>query len=263
LIANAVVTFGRSSIKNWRDAVLAGGAATFLFFRGSPILAIVASAAVSVALYRGASLLMRSTGASQSTGQRAVRQVVLSVLLGGAAFAVLFLADRRLFDLATVMVRVDLVAFGGGFASVPVMLHQVVEVHNWLDSKTFMDGIALGQVTPGPIVITATFVGYLVAGLLGAAVGTLAIFSPSFLMVLITVPYLDRLQHSIRFRRVLRGILASFVGLLLSVTLQFGMAASWTARSFLIAMAAFVALWLKVDILWVVLAGAVLSAFVL
>jgi chromate transporter len=161
------------------------------------------------------------------------------------------------------MAKVDLVAFGGGFASVPVMLHQGVDGHHWMDSQTFMDGIALGQVTPGPIVITATFVGYLIAGLLGAFVGTVAIFSPSFLMVLITVPYLDRLQHSLLFRRALRGILASFVGLLVSVTLQFGIAASWTGRSFLIAAAAFVALWLKVDILWVVLGGAGLSVLLL
>jgi chromate transporter len=161
------------------------------------------------------------------------------------------------------MVKVDLFAFGGGFASVPVMLHQVVDVRNWMDSKTFMDGIALGQVTPGPIVITATFVGYQIAGLLGAVVGTLAIFSPSFLMVLITVPYFDRLQHALLFRRALRGILASFVGLLLAVAVQFGIAASWTGRSVLMALAAFVALWFKIDILWVVLAGAGVSIFVL
>jgi chromate transporter len=263
LIANAVVTFGRSSIKNWRDSVLASSAAAFLFFRGSPILAIVASAAVGALLYRGVDLPIRPTAASASTRPQTVRLVVLAVLLGGVAFAALFLGNRRLFDLATVMAKVDLFAFGGGFASVPVMLHQVVDVHHWMDSQTFMDGIALGQVTPGPIVITATFVGYLIAGLLGAFVGTVAIFSPSFLMVLITVPYLDRLQHSLLFRRALRGILASFVGLLVSVTLQFGIAASWTGRSFLIAAAAFVALWLKVDILWVVLAGAGLSVLLL
>jgi len=263
LMANAVVTFGRSSIKSWRDGVLACGAATFLFFRGSPILAIVASAAVSTLLYRGANLPTRPAAAGQSSGRRTVRLVLLAVLAGGAVLAALFVANRRLFDLATVMVRVDLFAFGGGFASVPVMLHQVVDVRNWMDSKTFMDGIALGQVTPGPIVITATFVGYQIAGLLGAVVGTVAIFSPSFLMVLITVPYFDRLQQAFLFRRALRGVLASFAGLLLSVTVQFAIAASWTRPSIVLATAAFVALRFKVDILWVVLAGAGVSIFVL
>lgn len=264
LMANAVVTFGRSSIKNWRDALLACGAGVFLFFRGSPILAIAASAAVGALLYRVANLPIRpGDAAGQPSGRRTMRLVLAAVLGGGAALAILFVASRPLFSLATVMVKVDLFAFGGGFASVPVMLHQVVDVRHWMNSRTFMEGIALGQVTPGPIVITATFVGYQIAGLPGAVVGTVAIFSPSFLMVLITVPYLDRLQRWLMFRQALRGVLATFVGLLLSVTLQFAMAASWTSRSIPLALAAFVALRLKIDILWVVLAGAGLSIFIL
>jgi chromate transporter len=143
------------------------------------------------------------------------------------------------------------------------MLHQVVDVRHWMDSKTFMDGIALGQVTPGPIVITATFVGYQIAGMPGAFIGTVAVFSPSFLMVLITVPYFDRLQRSLLFRRALRGILASFVGLLLAVAAQFAMAISWTFPSVFLAIGAFVALWFKLDILWVVLVGAGVSIFIL
>jgi chromate transporter len=257
LIANAVVTFSRSSLKNWRDALLAVGAAAFLILKGNPILAIAASAAVGVVLYHGVSLRITPLHAAGQHGRwRSLRIVLFGVLVAGIGVVVLFAVNRPLFNLAVVMVKVDLSAFGGGFASVPVMLHQVVEVRNWLDSRTFMDGIALGQVTPGPIVITATFVGYQIAGLAGAVVGTVAVFSPSFLMVLLTVPYLDRLQGSLIFRRALRGVLASFVGLLLAVTVQFSLAVSWTDRSLLLALAAFVALLFKVDILWVVLGGA-------
>lgn len=261
LMANAVLTFGRGSIKGWRDAALAVGARIFLFFRGSPILAIVASAAVGMVLYRSAELPTKPAAAADQAGGRGV---LLPVLLGIfaviAGLVALFMANRMLYGLATVMVKTDLFAFGGGLASIPVMLHQVVDVRRWMDSKTFMDGIALGQVTPGPIVITATFVGYQVAGLLGAIVGTIAIFSPSFLMVLATVAYFDRLQHALLFRKALRGILASFVGLLLAVALQFGIAASWSTAAILLALAALVALCVfKVDILWVVLAGAAFS----
>jgi chromate transporter len=126
-----------------------------------------------------------------------------------------------------------------------------------------MDGIALGQVTPGPIVITATFVGFEIAGVLGALVGTVAVFAPSFLMVLTTVPYLDRLQSSLLFRRALRGVLASFVGLLGAVTISFSTAVSWSVPMVFIVAGAFLALRLKVDILWVVLAGAAISIFIL
>ncbi len=188
---------------------------------------------------------------------------LMGILAVAAALAVLFATDRRLFLLATVMIRVDLFAFGGGFASLPVMLHQVVEVRHWLDGRTFMDGIALGQVTPGPIVITATFVGYQVARLPGAIVATLAIFSPSFLMVLLTAPHLALLERSAIFQRALRGVLASFVGLLLAVSVLFALAAPWTARSVPLALAAFAALRLKVDILWVVLVGAVIAMLLL
>jgi chromate transporter len=264
LVANAVVTFGRASIKNWRDAILACGAGAFLFFRGNPILAIVASAALGMIFYHGVTLpASRALDFGQAGGWRAIRPVMLGILGGAAALAVLFVANRRLFDLATLMVKVDVFAFGGGFASVPVMLHQVVDVRNWMDSKTFMDGIALGQVTPGPIVITATFVGYQVGGLAGAAVATLATFTPSFLMVLLAVPYFDRWQRALLFRRALRGILASFVGLLLAVTFHFAVAASWTAPTILLAIAAFAALRFKVDVLWVVLAGAAVSVILL
>lgn len=257
LVANAVVTFARSSAKNWRDLILVGGAAAFLILHGSPILAIVGAAAVGAVLYISTNLPVTPPHAvGGPEGWRALRLVLLTALAGGIALAVLFEMKRPLFDLALVMLKVDLFAFGGGFASVPVMLHQVVDVRNWIDSKTFMDGIALGQVTPGPIVITATFVGYQVAGWLGAVVGTVAIFSPSFLMVLVTVPYFDRLQRPPAVRRALRGILASFVGLLLAVTVHFAIAVSWTACSVLLALGAFVALWLKVDVLWVVLVGA-------
>ena len=264
LIANAALNFARSSLKNWRDAILAAGAAAFLVFHGSPIVTIAASAALSALLYRGINLPAKAAGAhGRDGGRRGLYFAAMLVVLAAIGLAVLFQVDRRLFDLATLMVRVDLFAFGGGFASVPLMFHEVVDLRGWLDSHTFMDGIALGQVTPGPIVITATFVGYQLAGVAGAVAGTIGIFTPSFLMVLVTVPYFDRLQHSLTFRRALRGILASFVGLLAAVAVQFGMAVAWSIPAALIAAAAFAALRFKIDILWVVLVGAAVSTFAL
>ena len=263
IIANAAFSFGRSSIRNWRDAVLSAGAAALLVLGINPILAIVGSAAVAAVLYRGVSLPESKPQSSQPSVRHLMRWPVAIVLLVGGAVGAMFFLDRRLFDLATIMLRIDLFAFGGGFASVPLMLHEIVDVRGWLDSKTFMDGIALGQVTPGPSVITATFVGYQIAGVLGAVVGTISIFTPSFLMVLVTVPYFDRLQHSLLFRRALRGILASFVGLLVAVAINFGLAVSWTVPGAILTLAALAALRLKVDVLWVVLAGASIAIFIL
>jgi len=264
IVANAALNFGRSSIRNGRDAILAAGAAVFLVLHGSPILAIVASAGLSVLLYQGVDLPTRtSIASSPESGRRTLAFAGTLALLFAAGLVVLYALERPLFDLATLMLKVDIFAFGGGFASVPLMLHEVVGVRHWLDSRTFMDGIALGQVTPGPIVITATFVGYQVAGVLGALVGTIGIFTPSFLMVLVTVPYFDRLQHSVSFRRALRGVLASFVGLLVAVAIHFGIAVPWSIPAVVLALAALAALRLKVDILWVVLMGAAVAALTL
>jgi chromate transporter len=264
IVANAALNFGRSSLKNWRDVVLAAAAAIYLVFHGSPVLTVIVVAAIALLLYRGHDLKPKlAQGTAPRAGRRSLRFAAWLLIILIAGLTLLFMLDRRLFDLAGLMIKVDLFAFGGGFASVPLMLHEIVDVRHWLDSRTFMDGIALGQVTPGPIVITATFVGFKVAGISGALVGTVAVFAPSFLMVLTTVPYLDRLQSSLLFRRALQGVLASFVGLLGAVTISFSTAISWSVPMALIIAGAFLALRWKIDILWVVVAGAAISVFLL
>ncbi|MHB8882167.1 MAG: chromate transporter [Thermodesulfovibrionales bacterium] len=130
-----------------------------------------------------------------------------------------------------------------------------------MDSKTFMDGIALGQVTPGPIVITSTFVGYLTHGTAGAIVSTVAVFTPSFLMVTGLIPVMDSLKAFSYFRGVAQGILISFVALLLLVTVKFGLDMHWDMVRLPVAVGAFAELLKKVDILYVVLITVILSFF--
>ena len=153
------------------------------------------------------------------------------------------------------MTKVDLFAFGGGFSSVPLMFNEVVHVRAWMDSLTFLDGIALGQVTPGPIVITATFIGYMQYGLMGGIIATVAIFLPSFLLIAGMVPYYDRLRSSPWFNRALRGILYSFVGLLLSVTIRFGLNVPWDAIRIILVGGTLVSLFYNVKLIYPVIAG--------
>jgi chromate transporter len=159
------------------------------------------------------------------------------------------------------MAKIDLFAFGGGFASLPLMFHEVVDVHGWLSSSTFLNGIALGQITPGPIVITATFVGFLVYGIQGAIIATFGIFVASFLIVIGLAPYFDMIRDSPNFRQIISGILFSFVGLLVSVTIRFAMGISWDIPSIILLIGTFISLVLGAEILWVVLAGIVISYF--
>ena len=142
------------------------------------------------------------------------------------------------------------------------MLHEVVGVRGWMDSKTFMDGIALGQVTPGPITMSTTFVGYLLRGFPGAIVATLAIFTPSFLMVVFVTPVFDKLKASPYFLGITRAIYASFVGLLCFVTVKFAFAVPWNPAKVLVGLIALIALLKNIDILYVVLIGAIISIFI-
>ncbi len=264
IVANATLSFSRSSVKGWRDLVLGGAAAAFLLEGGSPVGAIVLSALIGLLLYARA--VPEATTPRVAAHDSLVKQLGAPLVLL-ATFAValgaLFVADRQLFDLSALMAKIDLFAFGGGYGSVPLMFHQVVDVHGWMGSHTFMDGIALGQVTPGPIVITATFVGDLLAGLPGALIGTISVFTPSLIILTAVVPTFDRFKDNPFFQHALRGALVSFVALLLAVTIQFALAIHWGIFEIIIGLAAFVALTRKVDILWVVLAGAAVSALLL
>jgi chromate transporter len=258
LVANATVSFGKSSLRQWSQVLIAGLAAALFSAGTNPILVIVLAAGAGWALVRSTGT--KPIGAeTPSTLPSTIKPAALILGAATIGLAALALVDRQLAELVALMCRIDLFAFGGGFASVPLMYHEVVGVRHWLTDSTLLDGIVLGQVTPGPIVITATFVGHQLRGLIGGALATVGVFLPSFLMVVVVAPYFDRLRRSPAFARLISGVLCSFVGLLLAVTVQLAHNVVWTWVHGLLAAAAFVALRLKVDVLWVVAAGAVLS----
>ena len=262
IIASATLAFGRTALKGYKTALMAVTSAV-LFWKGvSPFLVIIGAGSAGAVFFKNSGSLLTPLFPVRGTGRTYRHIVTLCVILIGG-LAALYVADKNLFHLAVLMLRIDLFAFGGGFASLPLMLHEIVNVRGWMDSKTFMDGIALGQVTPGPIVITSTFVGYLTHGIAGAFVATVAIFTPSFLMVTTLTPVMDRLKTSAYFLGSTKGILASFVGLLFFVTVKFALAVPWDIVRTVLVCAAFVALIRKVDILYVVLITAVISAVVL
>ncbi|MDO9351475.1 MAG: chromate efflux transporter [Deltaproteobacteria bacterium] len=260
LVANATLSFGRTSIKSWKNVINVLIAAGLFGLKINPILVIIIAAFSGVILYHKQPLL---PAVSPTNKAHAPKSLLLIVLVTAIGFTAFYFLDRKLFDLATLMFRIDLFAFGGGFASVPLMFHEVVEVRRWMDGPTLLNGIAMGQVTPGPIVITATFIGYLLHGFLGGLVATVSVFLPSFMIVIAIVPYFDRMRNSPYFSRVLTGILCSFVGLLLTVTIRFASNIPWDLPRLVITLGAFLALLMKVDILWVVLIGTGISLIVL
>ena len=152
-------------------------------------------------------------------------------------------------------------AFGGGFTIIPLIQYEVVDHFHWASTKEFLDGIAMGQVTPGPIMITATFLGYKLSGFWGGAMATLAIFSPAFFIVTLLIPHYDRVREMTTVRIIEQGILASFIGMLGLVLYNFGRATFVDIPSVIFTVAAFIALLKKIDLAYVLLTGAILSIF--
>jgi chromate transporter len=177
IVANATFSFGRATFKGYEDIFLAIAASILLWAEISPFIVILGAALTGAIFARRADAVPSLTTTPYNFRQLSAFMPIPIVML-----AALYLINSGLFTLAVLMMRIDLFAFGGGFASIPLMLHEIVDVRGWMDNKTFMDGIALGQVTPGPIVITSAFVGYLTHGTAGAFVATIAIFTPSLLM---------------------------------------------------------------------------------
>jgi chromate transporter len=260
LIAHASVTFGRSYLKRWRDLLIVALAAILFWLKLSPILVV----AVAALLGLGLSFRKREATKAVTLVPTCFPAVPVAIILGSAALGLLllFLLDRGLFQLSLLMMKVDLFAFGGGFASIPLMLHEIVDVRHWMPQQVFMDGIALGQITPGPVVITATFVGYVIRGPVGGVIATMSIFLPSFVMVIVTSPFFARLNALPLFRKAVDGILCSFVGLLVSTAVRLGFAVPWSIPYALLSAAAFAALMLRVDLIWVIVAGAALSLLI-
>jgi len=262
IIFSVTLDFGVRNIQNRTQAVIALFAFAGLLFSANSIVIVL------TALVVGAWLLRPTAGASRSGGAAKLPHVatpisrarwtgiaaVIVAVLAVAGFAWSLGSDVG--RLALTMFKIGSVAFGSGFTIIPLVQAEVVDANGWLTLSQFADGIALGQVTPGPILITATFVGYKIGGVVGAALATFAIFSPSFAMTLIFTEVLTRARNVQAVRGALAGVMASFVGLLAVVILQIGGVALTKPIAMAFAAAAFVAVrWFKLDIVWIFVGG--------
>ena len=120
--------------------------------------------------------------------------------------------------------KIGLLMFGGGLVIAPLLQQELVDSRHWLTTKQLVDGLALGQLTPGPVTTVATFAGYAVAGFPGAVVATIAVFAPSFILVLSLTPLLLRLRNSLIARAFLKGITAGALGAIAAAAILFGRA---------------------------------------
>src|SRR5205823_3804240 len=117
-----------------------------------------------------------------------------------------------LIPLTLVFLKIALLMFGGGLVIAPLLQQELVNDRHWLTTRQLLDGLALGQLTPGPVSVVATFAGYTIAGIPGSIIATIAIFLPSFVLVLSLSPLLLRIRNQPIAKAFLKGITAGALG---------------------------------------------------
>ena len=265
LVLNAFIGFSRSIVHGWKVVFLAILSFTGLILRWNILVVFFLAA--------GLALLLRATKDGNKLLQaaethQAPQNKVDILFLGGLAFLIgllffiSYLFNEPLFHLCMSLSKVGALAFGGGFTVIAMIQYDVVDKFHWVSTKEFLDGIAMGQVTPGPVMITTTFLGYKLAGFWGAFMATIAGFSPPFFIITLLMPYYDRLKRMPAVQTIEQGILSSFIGMLALVLVDFGRAALVDLPGALIFLGTFLALIKKIDPVYILLVGAVLSVLI-
>ncbi|MGZ3481822.1 MAG: chromate transporter, partial [Myxococcaceae bacterium] len=164
--------------------------------------------------------------------------------------------DAKLIEMAVVYFRTGLGAYGGGFAIIP-HLRQMVHAHNWITDRQFADAVAIGKITPGPVLLLATFIGYLQHGWLGAIVATVAIFSAPFALVGLLGTWLDRVRSRRWVRAALRGLTPAVVGLMAAAAITLGGSFDAKVEVGIAAATALTAVRFDVNPVWLLVLGGV------
>jgi chromate transporter len=145
-----------------------------------------------------------------------VKNFVSLCVKSSSAILISSLFSANLLTMALLFLKVGSLTYGSGFVIVGVLRQEVVDNLQWLTSKEFMDGIAFGQITPGPVVITSTFIGYMTSGVIGSIVSTVCIFLPTFIFVLILAQKIHKFKDNFYLQSLIKGANAAALGAILS-----------------------------------------------
>ena len=204
IVAQAVVAFGRKSVT-------------------TPLAAVTAAAVVALYLLGVNELVLLAAGAlfPLVVRWRPRREQVMGLVpVWPSGLGVLPVVVEQGYShgqLFWTFLRIGAVLYGSGYVLVAFLRNEFVERLGWLTEQQLLDAVAIGQVTPGPVFTTATFVGYVTGGYLGALLATLAIFLPAFVLVGVTHGLVDRMRRSATLSRLLDGLNVSSTALMLAV----------------------------------------------
>ena len=210
LILHSCYRLARLGMEDWLQWVIAGVCfVVTVALQAEVALLFIGAGAVGL-LYYGAVF----------AGKRSMASLLAAIPLGGAAAP-----DHLrpiLGRLFAFFLKAGSLTFGSGLVIVPFLQKGLVQQTGWLDERQFLVAVAIGMISPGPVVITATFVGYLVAGFLGSVVATVGIFLPSFLLVLVVAPILVRHRGNAKVQGFVKGAYAAAIGTILGASVLLG-----------------------------------------
>lgn len=242
----ATVGFGRAQVRSLRAGLIAAAAVVALWLRVDILLVVLGAGLLGI-LVTGAWRQMRGVAGFWPW-------------LLPAAVASPALAGNRALELGLVFLKIGAVVFGGGFAAIPFIQQEVVDVRGWLTASEFLDGLALSQLTPGPVVKVAAFVGYRVLGLPGALLATVAVFLPSYLMLFGLIHAYRRIRNHPLVKGFLSGVMPAVTGMLFIAAVFLGRAAITGPQTALIGLLSLALLLrFRVEPVWLVLGGALLG----
>jgi chromate transporter len=259
VVAVAVLELARGALTRRREQewpAMAGLTAVGLaalagYFAGINVLAILAAAGLTVSLVANRERLRPGAGS------------LLAIPLLPVGLLATEVQARRQPGLAVIageFLKLGVVVFGSGYVLLAFLRRDLVADLGWLSTRQVLDAVVAGQITPGPVFTTATFLGYLLGGVAGAAVATAGIFLPSFVLVAVLEPLVGRVRRSPWAGAALDGITMAALGLMAGVTVDLGRAAVIDPLTAVVAAAALlVVLRWRPNTIWLVLAGAVIG----
>ena len=211
LILHSCYRLAKLGMEDWMQwAIAAACLAVTVILQAEVALLFIGAGIVGILWY----------GSLRRSGTTAVLDIAATPVLAQLAPAVA--PASTLGKLFLFFVKAGSLTFGSGLVIVPFLEQGLVQQYGWLDQRQFLIAVAIGMISPGPVVITATFVGYLVGGFTGALVATVGIFLPSFILVLVAAPLLARYRANPNVQGFIKGAYAAAIGTILGASFLLG-----------------------------------------
>ncbi|PSO49376.1 MAG: chromate transporter [Cyanobacteria bacterium SW_9_44_58] len=254
VILGALWKLGKKAVKSYQLFFIGLGVAVLLLLGINEVIALLISGFVGM-------LLLQKVLPKQ-TAEGLIGTLSLGTILKAVA-ATTAKTVPPLWKLGLFFLKVGSILFGSGYVLIAFIEGELVNQNGWLTQQQLLDAIAIGQFTPGPVLSTSTFIGYVIAGLPGAIVATVGIFFPSFVFVMILNPLIPKLRNSQWTSAFLDAVNVSAVGLMTVVTLQLAYTLFWQPFDYIaaiiFAVGAIALFRFQVSPLWLVLGGAILG----